>query len=78
MRFTDRVAIISGAASGMGLLTGQKLAEEGARVLLTDVNAQGVERAAREICYAGGEAVGVQVDVRRYDQVKAAAAGPGL
>jgi glucose 1-dehydrogenase len=42
MRFTDRVAIISGAASGMGLLAGQKLAEEGARVVLTDVNAESV------------------------------------
>lgn len=73
MRFMDRVAIISGAASGMGLLTGEKLAEEGARVVLTDVNAERVEERARAICDAGGKAVGVQVDVRCYDQVKAAA-----
>ena len=37
MRFSDRVAIVTGAASGMGLLTGQCLSVEGARVLLTDV-----------------------------------------
>jgi NAD(P)-dependent dehydrogenase (short-subunit alcohol dehydrogenase family) len=72
MRFTDRVAIITGAASGMGLLTGQSLAAEGARVLLTDVNEEGVNAAAAQICEQGGEALGVKVDVRDYAQVKAA------
>ena len=74
MRFKDRAAIVTGAASGMGLLTAQKLAEEGARVVLTDINLEAVTAAAEAIREAGGEAVGVQVDVRCYDQVKAAVA----
>jgi len=74
MRFKDKVAIVTGAASGMGLLTAQKFAEEGASVVLTDVNLDAVTAAAEEIRQKGGEATGVQVDVRRYDQVKDAVA----
>jgi len=71
MKFADRVAIISGAASGMGLLSAQRFAEKGARVVLTDVNEDGVTQAAERIRAQGAEAVGVRVDVRRYDQVRA-------
>jgi len=74
MRFQDKVAIVTGAASGMGLLTSQQFAEEGASVVLTDVNLDAVTEAAEGIREKGGEAVGVQVDVRCYDQVKAAVA----
>ncbi|MEN6645556.1 MAG: SDR family oxidoreductase [Armatimonadia bacterium] len=72
MRFADRVAIVTGAASGMALLTSQRLAAEGARVVLTDVNEEAVKAAASGICEQGGEAIGVQVDVRCYDQVEGA------
>ncbi|MEN6545728.1 MAG: SDR family NAD(P)-dependent oxidoreductase, partial [Armatimonadia bacterium] len=74
MRFANRVAITTGAASGMALLTSQRLAAEGARVVLTDVNEEAVKAAASDICEQGGEAIGVQVDVRCYDQVKSAVA----
>ena len=74
MRFKDRAAIVTGAASGIGLLTAQKLAEEGAHVILTDVNLDAVTAAAEEIRKKGGDAIGVQVDVRRYVQVKEAVA----
>jgi len=73
MKFEGKVAIITGAASGMGLLSAQKLAEEGAKVVLTDVNAEAVSAAAEEIRNHGGEAIGVQVDVRNYGQVERAA-----
>lgn len=72
MRFQDRVAIITGAGSGMGLLASQQLAGEGAKVVLTDVNLEAVETAAAGIREAGGQAIGIQVDVRCYDQIKAA------
>ncbi len=72
MRFTDRVAIVSGAASGMGLRSAQRLAEEGAKVVLTDINQEAVCRCADDICAAGGQAVGTVVDVRDYDQITAA------
>ena len=74
MEFSNRIAIITGAASGIGLLTAQKLAAEGASVVLTDVNANAVESAAEEIRMAGGEALALQVDVRDFAQVKQAAA----
>lgn len=73
MRFKGKVAIITGAASGMGLLSAQKLVEEGARVVLTDVNGEAVSIAAEDIRKNGGEAIGVQVDVRNYEQVERAA-----
>lgn len=73
MRFKNQVAIVTGAASGMGLLAAQELAKEGARVLLTDVNAEAVEAAAAAIRERGGEAIGRPVDVRRYEQVEQAA-----
>lgn len=71
MRFRDRVAIITGAASGMGLLSAQQLAGEGAKVVLTDVNPEAVEAAAAGIRQAGGQAIGLQVDVRCYEQIEA-------
>lgn len=72
MNFSDRVAIISGAASGIGYQTAQRFAESGAGVVLTDINEEAVTEAADTISDAGGEAVGVRVDVRCYDEVKAA------
>ena len=74
MRFSDRTAIVSGAASGMGLLASQTLAAEGAKVVLTDVNEEAVVAAAAEIRQNGGEAAGYRVDVRDYEQVQGAVA----
>ena len=42
MEFQGKVAIVTGAASGMGLLSAQKMAAEGANVILTDVNQDAV------------------------------------
>jgi NAD(P)-dependent dehydrogenase (short-subunit alcohol dehydrogenase family) len=74
MRFDDRVAIISGAASGIGLMTAQRFVEEGARVVLTDVNEEAAVEAAEAIRSEGGEALGARVDVRCYDEIEAAVA----
>ena len=74
MRFKDKVAIVTGAASGIGLLTAQRFAEEGAKVVLTDVNLDAVTAAAEAIREKGGEAIGTKVDVRCYDEVSSAVA----
>jgi len=74
MEFSGRTAIITGAASGMGLLAAQKLAESGAHVVLTDVDLVKAEDAAAGIRRAGGDAVSVQVDVRDYGQIQKATA----
>ncbi|HEY2600695.1 MAG TPA: SDR family oxidoreductase [Thermoleophilaceae bacterium] len=65
----DRVAIVTGAASGIGLATAQRLAQEGAKVALVDVDADRVEQAAGElghgaIALAGD--VSSEEDVARY------------
>ena len=73
MEFKDKTIIVTGAASGMGLDAAQAFAKEGANVVLTDVNSEAVEAAADKIKKEGGSAVGIQVDVRDYSQVKGAA-----
>ena len=70
--YRDRVAIITGAASGIGLLAAQRFACEGAKIVLTDVNREGVEAAAEGIRQHGAEAIRLVVVVRNHDRIKAA------
>ncbi len=59
-RLKDKVCLITGAASGIGLATAQRFVAEGARVLLTDINLQAVTDAARAL---GDNAAAVRQDV---------------
>jgi 3-oxoacyl-[acyl-carrier protein] reductase len=59
----DRVAVVTGAANGLGREIAQLLAREGARVALGDVEAPGLEQTARAIRDAGGAAVAVPGDL---------------
>lgn len=70
MDFEGKVAIITGAGSGMGFLASQELAKAGAKVVLVDVNPEATKAAAESICQTGGEAVGQVADIRVYEQVK--------
>ncbi len=70
MDFTGKVAISTGAASGMGLLFAENFAELGGNVVLCDVNENVLNEKVAEINTKGkGQAIGVLCDVRDYDQV---------
>ena len=73
MDFTGKVAISTGAASGMGLLFAQNFADLGGNVALCDVNEEALNKCVEEINAKGkGKAIGIICDVRDYNQVCAA------
>jgi 3(or 17)beta-hydroxysteroid dehydrogenase len=75
-RVSGKAAIVTGAASGMGAATARVLAREGARVLLTDVQAELGEEVARSIREAGGDGLFMAHDVvseQAWDAVTARA-----
>ncbi|HLN04838.1 MAG TPA: 3-oxoacyl-ACP reductase FabG [Acidimicrobiales bacterium] len=59
----DRVAVVTGAASGMGLAIGRHLAARGDRVALLDLQGDAAMRAAEELREAGAHAMAAEVDV---------------
>jgi NAD(P)-dependent dehydrogenase (short-subunit alcohol dehydrogenase family) len=72
-RFTDKVAIVTGAASGIGLATAKRLGSEGARVVIADLNEEKAKTAAQSVKDAGApDALAMVCDVSREDQVEAA------
>lgn len=71
MRFSDRTAVVTGAASGIGRATAVRLAEEGARVVVADVDVEGGEQTIDRIEDAGGTAVFRELDVRDAAAVEA-------
>jgi 3-oxoacyl-[acyl-carrier protein] reductase len=63
VRLTDKVAIITGSAQGIGLATALRFAAEGARVVVSDIGQQRVDQAVAAIVAQGGQAIGAVVDV---------------
>lgn len=66
------VAVVTGAASGMGRATAQLFADEGARVAVLDVNASALEGVAKSINDNGGQALAIVVDLLSRDAIGAA------
>ncbi len=62
-RLESRVAIVTGAAHGIGRVYALRLAAEGAKVAIADLDTDGAEAVAKEISSDGGEAIGVYCDV---------------
>lgn len=74
MQLQDRVALITGAASGIGRAAARLFAREGARVVLADLDAKNGEAAAAEIVAAGGTARFVATDVSQFAHAQRAVA----
>lgn len=67
LRLKDRVAIVTGAAQGIGLAIAELFSQEGARVVLVDVDAQKVSESAKNIASSGFEAIGLSCDVTKFE-----------
>ena len=72
MGTTRRVAVVTGAASGMGLAIARHLAARGDRVGLLDLQGEAALRAAGELRESGATAIGVEADVTDRGAVDAA------
>lgn len=72
MRFSDRIAVVTGGGSGIGRGISRRLASEGATVAIYDVNIDGAKETADLIAQDGGEALTYVVDVRSRSTIVAA------
>jgi len=73
-RFEGKVAIVTGAAQGIGAAIARRLASEGARVAVVDLTADRAQGTADEIVKAGGAAIAVGADVSKTADVQVAVA----
>ena len=70
-RLADKVAIVTGAASGIGATTADFFAREGARVVVADLNLEGATQQAGRIVARGHEALALQVDLGEPESIRA-------
>ena len=66
---SDRVAVVTGAAQGIGLGIASRMAQAGARVVVADIDEVGIASAVDELEGSGAKALGVRADVTRVDDV---------
>lgn len=70
MRLQGKVAVVTGAASGMGKAIAQLYAQEGAKVIVSDINQDAANMAVEEIKSHGGEAVAVLANVAKEEDIQ--------
>jgi NAD(P)-dependent dehydrogenase (short-subunit alcohol dehydrogenase family) len=68
--FQGKVALVTGAAAGIGLATAKAFVEAGAAVALLDIDEAGVKREAEALKVSGYQALGLRCDIAREDEVK--------
>ena len=71
MALKDKVALVTGSASGIGEQCARKLAAEGASVVIADLNLDNAERVAQDIARGGAKAIAVAMDVTSEEAVDA-------
>src|SRR5688572_13870066 len=72
--FQGKVAVVTGAASGIGWALAERFAAEGMKVVLADVEAEPLARAERDLRARCAEVLAVQTDISQADEVEALAA----
>jgi NAD(P)-dependent dehydrogenase (short-subunit alcohol dehydrogenase family) len=72
MRFTDKVCLVTGGGSGIGRATCQRLAAEGGKILVVDLNKAAATETCQRITLTGGEAKVALADVADPDAIRAA------
>jgi NAD(P)-dependent dehydrogenase (short-subunit alcohol dehydrogenase family) len=70
MKLQDRIAVITGAGSGIGRASALEFAREGAQVVVADINAAGAQETLNRVADLGGRALAVQTDVASPDSVQ--------
>jgi NAD(P)-dependent dehydrogenase (short-subunit alcohol dehydrogenase family) len=70
MLLANKVALITGAGSGIGRATAHLFAREGAKVVVVDVNAEGSQATVDAVRAAGGDSLFIQADVGKMEQVR--------
>lgn len=69
MDFANKTCLITGGASGMGFQPGQCFSENGANIVLADIDEAALENKVGQIRQNGGKCIGAVCDVRNYAQV---------
>jgi NAD(P)-dependent dehydrogenase (short-subunit alcohol dehydrogenase family) len=72
MKLEGKVALITGAGSGLGWQAAQLFTAEGARVAIVDIDADRAEQTSKLVQQQGGDAIAITADVARKDQIAAA------
>lgn len=70
-RLTGRVAIVTGAGTGIGAATARRMVQEGARVVLADINLEAAEHVAAELAQGGGDVAARRFDLMEEDSISA-------